>query len=268
VIERTSCDCIICRLEVKLMAELGADGNSERYRQLAHAGVLLSAFPTSYEFIQHLHSTEIEGQHPSADELLLELLGPGINPLLLQLRNSILLLVFIPTIHRTMRQLSAIFPSLARDDIAQQLTTVLIEFLPSSDLRSRRSHLAFTIARKIRRASFRWAIRESRIAHDEGRDGPTTLSSPKEASEDRSYSTVLLDEFLDNSERRGWLSSAERQLLTQSKIEGISFQELSRRNGHSAVAIQHQIARLMKRLRQHAQTRVDHIPEQLELFSK
>jgi DNA-directed RNA polymerase specialized sigma24 family protein len=177
-------------------------------------------------------------------------------------------LVFIPTIHRTTRQLSAIFPSLVREDIAQHLTTVLLEFLRSSDLRSRRSHLAFTIARKIRRSAFRWAIRESRIALERGRDGPTTRPSPGEASEDPSYSVVLLGEFLDSSERRGWLSSAERQLLTQSKIEGISFQELSERNGHSAVALQHQINRLIKRLHQRVQTPLDRTPEQLELFRK
>jgi hypothetical protein len=268
MIVRPKCDCLICKLEVNLIAELSADGSGEKYRQLAPTSLVLSGFPTSSDLIQHLHSIETENRQPSSDDLLLELLRPGIDPLLRQLWNSVLLLVFIPTMHRTMRQLSAIFPSLVREDIAQHLTTVLLEFLRSSDLRSRRSHLAFTIARKIRRSAFRWAIRESHIALEEGRDGLTTRPSPGEASEDPSYSVVLLGEFLDSSERRGWLSSAERQLLTQSKIEGIAFQELSQRNGHSAVALQHQISRLIKRLHQHVQTPVDRTPEQMELFRK
>jgi DNA-directed RNA polymerase specialized sigma24 family protein len=263
---RPSCDCLICRLETNLIAELGAQGNDERYRQLVRSSAVLSGFPTSCDLIEHLHSTEIEARHPSSDDILVELLRPGIDPLLWQFWNSILLSVFIPTIHRTMRQLSVIFPSLARDDIAQHLTAVLLEFLTSRELRSRRSHFAFTIARKIRRAAFRWAIRESHIALEEGQEGRAEAPARREAFEDHSYSVVLLGEFLDSSVRLGWISFAERQLLTQTKIEGISLQELARRNGHSAVAIQHQIGRLLKRLRRHAQTKADRMPEQLELF--
>jgi hypothetical protein len=265
---RPSCDCLVCRLETDLAAELNADGNGERYWELARSSAVLSGFPTPSDLIEHLHSTEIEDRQPSSDVVLVELLRPAIDPGVRQLWNGILLVVFIPTIHRTMRQLSAIFPSLARDDIAQHLTTVLLEFLTSSELRSRRSHLAFTIARKIRRSAFRWAIRESHIALEEEQDGRTRKPPQSEGFLDPSYSAVLLVEYLDTSERRGWMSSAERQLLAQSKIEGISCQELSRRNGHSAVAIQHQISRLIKRLRYHAQMRVEHCPEQLELFPK
>jgi hypothetical protein len=268
MIDRPSCDCLVCRLEMNLTVELGADGNGERYCELARSSAVLSGFPTPSDLIEHLHSSEIEDRPHSSDDVLVELLRPGTDPLLRQLWNSILLLVFIPTMHRTMRQLSAIFPSLPRDDIAQHLTTVLLEFLTSSELRSRRSHLAFTISRKIRRSAFRWAIRESHIALEEEQDGRAYAPSQSEAFRDPSYSAVLLVEFLDTSERRGWMSSAERQLLAQSKIEGITCQELSLRNGHSAVAIQHLITRLIKRLREHAQVRVEHISKQLELFPK
>jgi DNA-directed RNA polymerase specialized sigma24 family protein len=268
MISRPSCDCLICRLEMNLAAELNTDGNGEKYRELARSSAVLSGFPTPTDLIEHLHSTDTEGWQPSSDDVLVELLRAAIDPGLLQLWNGILLLVFIPTIHRTMRQLSVFFPSLAGDDIAQHLTTVLLEFLSSSELRSRRSHLAFTIARKIRRSAFRWAIRESHTALDKAQDGRAHGPPQSEAIRDPSYSAVLLVEFLDTSERQGWLSSAERQLLAQSKIEGISCQELSRRNGHSAGALQHQISRLIKRLREHAQVRVEHISKQLELFPK
>ena len=40
-------------------------------------------------------------------------------------------------------------------------------------------------------------------------------------------------------------TSTERRILTESKIEGLSCRELSQRNGHSAVAIQHRIQRLI-----------------------
>lgn len=263
-----NCNCLICRLETNLTAELGEDGNGEKHRQLVASSPVLSGFPTPLQLIQHLHRPEVPHQGPSSDEILLELLRPRTNLFLQQFWHSVLLLVFIPTIHRTTSHLSASFPSLARDDIAQHLITVLLEFLYSNELQSRQSHLAFTVARRIRRAAFRWAIHESRIAAAEEPDGPPTASPELEASKDHSHSEVLLREFLDNCERRGWLTSIERRILTQSKIEGVSCQELSRRNGHSPVALQHRIQRLIDRLRRLTRKPPNDIPQQLELFPK
>jgi len=268
VIAGTNCNCFICRLETRLTAELDADGNGEKYSQLVASRLVLSGFPTPLELIQHLHRPEIDHQYSSSDHILLELVRPGLNPVLQQFRHSMLLLVFIPTIHRTTSQLSASFPSLARDDIAQHLIMVLLEFLGSRELQSRQSHFAFTIARRIRRAAFRWAIHESRIAAAEEPDGAPTTPPELEASKDHSHSEALLREFLDNCERRGWLTSIERRILTQSKIEGVSCQELSRRNGHSPVALQHRIKRLIDRLRRLTRKPPNDIPQQLELFPK
>jgi DNA-directed RNA polymerase specialized sigma24 family protein len=268
MIAARNCKCLICRLEANLIAELAADGNSEKYRQLAASSPALSGFPTSFELIQHLHRPQAEDQHSSSDDILLELLRPGIDPFLRHLWHCTLLLAFIPTIHRTTSRLSASFPSLARDDIAQHLITVLLEFLHSRELRSRQSHLAFTIARKMRRAAFRWAIRESRLALAVEPGGSPTAPFDTEAPKDHFHSVILLRQFLDSCERRGWLSPAERQLLTESKIEGVSCQELSRRNGQSPIAIQHRIQRLIDRLRRLAQKPPNNIPQQLELFPK
>jgi DNA-directed RNA polymerase specialized sigma24 family protein len=263
-----NCNCFICRLETSLTTELSADRSSENYHYVVDSSLVLSGFPTSLELIQHLHRPEIDHQYPSSDQILLELIRPRTNPSLQQSWNSILLLVFIPTIHRTTSQLSVSFPFLARDDIAQNLVTILLEFLHSNELQSRHSHLAFTVARRIRRTAFRWAIHESRIAAVEQPHGPPTARPEPEASEDHSPSAVLLREFLDNCERRGWLTSTERRILTESKIEGVSCQELSRRNGHSSVALQHRIQRLIDKLRRLTQKPPHDIPQQLELFPK
>jgi len=268
MIAAANCNCLICRLETNLIAELSLEANSAQYRHLVDASLVLSGFPTPLELIQHLHRPEAEGQRSSSDDILLELLRPGVDPLLRQLWHCLLLLVFIPTIHRTTSQLCAIFPSLVRDDIAQHLIAVLLEFLRSRELQSCRSHLAFTIARKIRRTAFRWAIHESRIASVEEPDGPPTIPPSLHVSQDRSRSAALLRQFLDDCERKGWLTSTERRILTESKIEGLSCRELSRRNGHSAVAIQHRVYRLIDRLRRLAQTPSNNIPQQLELFPK
>jgi DNA-directed RNA polymerase specialized sigma24 family protein len=266
VIAGTNCNCFICRLEMRLTAELDADG--QKYSQLVASSLVLSGFPTPLELIQHLHHPEIDHQYSFSDHILLELVRPGLNPVLQQFRHSMLLLVFIPTIHRTTSQLSASFPSLARDDIAQHLIMILLEFLGSRELRSRQSHFAFTIARRIRRAAFRWAIHESRIVAIEQPAGPPTMRHSLDLSEDPSHSPALLRKFFDDCERKGWLTSTERRILTESKIQGLSCRELSQRNGHSAVAIQHRIHRLIDRLRRLAQTSSNNIPQQLELFPK
>src|SRR4029077_13960637 len=204
-----NCNCLICRLETTLAAELDAHENAEWHRQLVASNLVLSGFPTPIDLIQHLHHPEIDHHYPASDKILIELLRPGTHPFLEQFRNSMLLLVFIPTIHRTTSQLSASFPSLARDDIAQHLIMVLLEFLASKELQSRQSHLAFTVARKIRRAAFRWAIHQSRIAAIEQPDGSPITPLRPQASEDHSHSAVVLREFLDNCERKGWLTSTE-----------------------------------------------------------
>lgn len=268
MIATPNCNCLICRLETKLITELSVEENSAQYRQFADGNFVLSGFPTPLALIQHLHLPEAEGQRSSSDDILLELLRPRIDPLQREMWHCLLLLVFVPTIHRTTSQLSASFPSLARDDITQHLITVLLEFLRSTELQTRESHIAFTIARRIRRAAFRWAIRESRIAAIGKPNDPPRMSSLLDSSGGHPQSTVLLRRFLDDCERKGWLTSTERQLLTESKIEGLSCRELSRRNGHSAVAIQHRIHRLVERLRRRARPPSNDIPQQLTLFRK
>jgi hypothetical protein len=77
---------------------------------------------------------------------------------------------------------------------------------------------------------------------------------------------TLLGQFLNNCQRKGWLSTEERQLLIEFKLEGISGPELARRNGHSVVAIRHRIQRLLDRLRRIAQSSGSGMPQQLNLL--
>jgi DNA-directed RNA polymerase specialized sigma24 family protein len=262
----SNCDCLICGLEISLIAELGDDQNGEKFRQFASSSIVLSGFPTALELIQHLHRHQNENPNPSSDEVLLELLRPGLDPLFHSVWQRLFLLVFIPTIHRTTSQITATFPSLTRDDIAQHLITVLLEFLHSDELQSRRSHFAFTIARMLRRRAFRWAIHEShRALRGETDVSPTALRETHVGDED-SRSDILLGQFLDNCQRRGWLSPEERELLIQFKLKGVSGPELARRNGHSAVAIRHRVQRLLDRLRRIARKSRTRSSEQLDLF--
>jgi len=260
------CDCLICRLESRLVEELSDDRRKDEFLQFAVSSSTLSSFPTAFELIRRLHDYENPRQAPSSDQVLLDLLRSDSETLGRPIRQQLLLLVFIPTVHRTASQIFAAFPLLSRDDIAQHIFATLLEFLHSEDLLSRRSHLAFTVARKIRRSAFRWAIRESHRSLSDEMDLTGTAPLRMEVSEEFSHSHGLLAQFLDKCQQQGQLSAEERELLTHFKLEGISGEELARRNGHSAVAIRHRIHRVIARLRRVARRSPDGKAEQLSLF--
>ena len=262
------CDCLVCRLEKSLLAEFRDADVCDDYPSGAVPGNPLSAFPTYLDLIRHLHAPADPSDSSSSDALLAALLQQDskIRPRLP--RQQLLLLVFIPTIHRTSSQINATFPCLARDDISQQVLSVFLEFLHSTELRTRRSPLAFTIARKLRRNAFRWAIRESRSATSDEVEGGLVPPADAVASDGPVPAEGRLREFLDSCQERGWLSFEERHLLVEFKIEGVSCLELACRNGHSAVAVQRRIQRLLDRLRRLAQKTPRDVPHQLRLFDR
>jgi DNA-directed RNA polymerase specialized sigma24 family protein len=260
------CDCIVCRLEASLIAELSDDRSKEEFRLFAVSSPILARFQTTFELIRQLHDQDNHQQNSYSDEVLLHLVSNNTDALFRSIWQRILLLVFIPTVHRTTSQIVGIFPSLTRDDTAQHILTVLLEFLDSKELHSRRSHLAFTIARKIRRSAFRWAIRESRRSMLDDMDAARPILLETDAGEENSHPNILLHRFFDNCQRRGLLSIEERELLTNFKLEGMSGPELARRNGHSAVSIRHRVQRVLGKLRRVAQTSGNGTPEQLNLF--
>jgi DNA-directed RNA polymerase specialized sigma24 family protein len=260
------CDCLICRLETTLIAEFSDDRSQEEFRLFATSSPVLSSFPIPSELIRKLRDHGNNDQNPSSDEVLLDLLRRGSDTRFRPVWQRLLLLVFVPTIHRTTTQITGTFPSLTRDDTAQHLFAVLLEYLHSKELRSRQSHLGFTIARKIRRSAFRWAIRDSRTFLPDETDATANTILGMEVSDENPHSDILLDQFLGDCQRRGWLSSEERDLLTQFKLERISALELARRTGYSAVAIRHRVHRVLGKLRRIAQTSSKGTAEQLTLF--
>jgi DNA-directed RNA polymerase specialized sigma24 family protein len=260
------CDCLICRLESSLIAELSDDRSKAEFRLFVASSPILSPFPTTIELVCRLHDHDNHDEKPSSDEVILDLLTRNTETLFRPLWQRLLLLVFIPTVHRTTSQITGTFPSLTRDDTAQHIFAVLLEFLDSKELHSRHSHLAFAISRKVRRSAFRWAIGESRGSLRDETDAILPTPTETEMVQENPHSNIMLRQFLDNCQRRGLLSVEERELLTKYKLEGISGPELARRNGHSAVAIRHRVQRVLGRLRRAAQNSGKSMPEQLNLF--
>jgi hypothetical protein len=263
----SNCGCLVCRLEKSLTAELRAETASHEWTFSAATSSVLSRFPNPLDLVRELHAPE--GDSASADTLLLEILKQHACALAPSMWQRILLLVFIPTIHRTASHVRMLFPSLAREDASQHVLTEFLEFLGSSELRARRSHVAFTTARKLRRQTFRWAIRETRGAPPEESGGDAIKEVENAAVEEPRYARVVLERFLDNCQRTGWLSVEERTLLVHFKIGGVTCREIAGRNGNAAAAVRHRIQRLLDRLRRLAHRRQwEKSPEQLELFPR
>lgn len=258
-----NCHCLICELENSVAAELQDDPMRQKYSAAAASSGALAGFPNAFSLIEKLHARDDRQDNLRTDPLLLDLLGHYRLSSSEPVWQRLLLLVFIPTIHRTASQISARFPSLARQDIAQNVLAIFLERLHSEELHRRRSHIAFAVARTLRRQAFRWAIHESRNRPLESEEAPAGAEGV--ASGGPFAAGILLHEFLDDCEKTGWLSPVERALLLQFKVEGISCAELARRNGHSAVAIRHRIQRLLERLRRIARNG-DQASRQLELF--
>jgi hypothetical protein len=269
MITGSNCECLVCRLEKSLMAELGEESAAKNSSLLAPEGSPLRRFLNPLDLVRELHTQNDHHASASADALLLELLTCDASGALRSLCQRLLLLAFIPTIHRTTSQITALFPSLGRDDTAQHVVAAFLEFLLSPELRLRRSHVAFTIARKLRRQGFRWAIHETRAALPEEMDPHAAADVEQEMGEEPSYAGVFLEQFLTRCQKLGWLSAEERELLVRFKIEGSTCQEIASRNGHGALAVRHRIQRLVDRLRRLARgTGWQRAPEQLELFSR
>jgi DNA-directed RNA polymerase specialized sigma24 family protein len=262
----STCDCLVCQLEKNLIAELSDERVSGEYRLLTAPTTPLSRFASPLELIEELHRPVISNHGPLGDLILRELLRFVRESSRQSMWQQILLLVFIPTIHRTTSQIAATFPAIVRDDVAQHALATLLEFLGSKELQTRQSHMAFTIARRVRRVAFRWAIHEARHTRSDDGNENVAMRADDAAGGDILHAEILLYQFLDDCQRAGWLSSQERNLLIKFKVEGVSCQELANRNGHSAVAIQHRIQRSLDRLRRLAKSPPGSLAEQLELF--
>lgn len=252
--ERPTCNCSICGVEQVLIENLGEERTAQQYRRIVRESSLLSGFPTALALLHRLRDiTTDENHEDSSDAILGDLLRPGESHGQ-ELRHRLVLLMLMPAVHKTSRQIAYGFPSLARDDIAQQLLTSILDILQSKPLLQQQSHFAFTITRLMRRRSFRWAIREARLAPTPGLAAPVLAEAVIEAGIGFE-TTIHLQEFLRGCLSDGQLTETEHDLLMLFKIEGVSVEVLATREGLSEIAFRHRMQRVIDRLRRIAQSR-------------
>jgi hypothetical protein len=235
--ERPNCRCPLCLLEEKLRAELREE-RADHFLVLG-SGPHLAAFRTAADLLLNLQSL---AGNSASDPLLSELLEarvtfPG------GFADSVLILLFLPMLHATLRRMRQRYPALSREDGAQQTLGTLFASLASPRLAERRSYVAFAIARKVRRATFEWAAREARSPLEAPRSDDPRETSGSESAADSFERAALLRHFFGRAVERGTLTPCELDLLITFKLEG------GAENGAFSNAERQRLKRLLGKLR-------------------
>jgi hypothetical protein len=235
--ERPCCRCPLCRIEAELLTDFLDYDHQENCRRILSSAPELAAFSGAGPLLAHLRLCR---QTSSSDRILRALLkakgilGNGIV-------DRLFLLAFLPVMHGSLRSVARRHPQLSQEDAAQQVLQSLLRFLDSEQLRARQTYLAFTIARRVKRAAFEWAQHEMRspVFEPEGCVNGNFSANSFER-------LVLLQHFLDRAVRRGVLNEEELDLLIQFKLENGRRDHVSE---GSSNAHRQRLKRLLSKLR-------------------
>jgi hypothetical protein len=233
-----SCGCALCDIELSLLSNLAeGDGSFSELKLSLNRDNRLSI----RELLRLLRASPADSR---SDEVLAELLRfrskrPAFT-------DAILVLAFVPMLHRTVRRVLAFQPSMAGEDVVQQTLGILLQFLGSDDLRVRQSHFAFAISRAVKREAFAWAMREGSKHAMLDHDGD---AFPLLAIDEPFARHTQLRHFLNRCVTRGDLNGAELDLLIQYKLESANGDAFETSNGIQPNALRQRRKRLLAKLR-------------------
>ena len=203
------CCCPLCRVETELLTDFLDPDLQEVCCQVLSSSPALGAFSGPGGLLEHLRLCR---ETSSSDAILSAMLRAKEI-----FRNGIverlMILAFLPCMHASVRHVTRRYPYLSSEDASQQALQSLLRFLESEQLRTRQTFLGFAISRRVKRAIFEWAERETRARLFEGET--LDFESPQDSIE----RPALLRHFLDRAVRRGVLSDNELNLLVQFKLE-------------------------------------------------
>jgi hypothetical protein len=234
-----TCGCTLCHIEICLLRDL-APREGELFADLAESEQL-RRYSSVSELLSLLRTSPAGAR---SDEMLRGLLNVrAVRPAFIE---SLLVLAFVPMLHRTIRRAASYQPALAEEDITQQTLAFLVQFLRSQELQVRHSHFAFAISRAVKRQVFEWARREGTKERLLDR-GPNNFSAL--ALEEPLERHAQLRHFLHRCVTKGHLTGAELDLLIQFKLEGTNDEDFDFANGTSSNAVRQRLKRLLTKLR-------------------
>jgi hypothetical protein len=261
--KENNCQCVVCHVEHDLLDSLSTQTARTHFQALAVNHPVLNHFNSPADVIAQLREHEdVEVvNHIAWNAILHALVNSIANGTAEEIGQQLLLLAFMPAIHRTYAEVCQRFRALPAEDIAQQASLVFMEAARSSFVTNQNGYLPVALAKEFRRRLFRWAFMETR------RSLPSEEISeihPEPASDDNFEDAVLLEDFLSQWQRAGVLSQEQRDLLRKFKCEGFEAKELLGLNtGNTTNAVQMRLKRIVKKLRR-AFTTSDPVEEQPE----
>jgi hypothetical protein len=247
-----NCRCDICELEHDLLESLSTQTARIHVRALADSYPILNRFDSPADLIVRLRAGEdIEVGNQTAWNAILHALVKSIaDGIAQETGQQLLLLAFMPAIHRTYAEVCQLFPDLRADDTAQQALLVFLEALRLSVVTNQNDYLPVALAKEFRRRLFRWAFSEARksVPYEE-----ISSLDTEPVSEEDFEDAVLLEDLLSQWQRAGVLSQGQCSLLYKFKCEGFKANELADINtGTTTNAVQMRLKRIVKKLRRTA----------------
>ena len=251
MIPAKGCHCPMCRTERQLIASLEHSNGKKSFQKLCGLCPPIAQFSSISEFISHLHTTDGNSKrHRRNDQLLPALVQALAGNQSDSVLQAVLILAFIPALHRTSRDVFFLFPSLYEQDVCQQVLATFLRVSLSPSIQRRTGFVPIAVTRTVRKIVFRWAFRE---VHEAGIQKEPGSSNPNLARPDPFESYLLLRDFFQHCERTGVLAASEQQVLTRLKLEGLSAKQLAQLEGStSEEAVHHRSYRIMARLRKAA----------------
>ena len=242
----TPCPCLLCSTEagllkaVKLAETKLVDGLFSRSQRLIN-------FPSTSSLLLYLRTAPPDAE---VDELLGELCA--LRKAHSDLIESLLVLVFLPMLHTTIRKVTNVQAALAAEDVTQQTLSFFLQYLSSDDLAGRTSHFAFAISRAVKRKTFEWAYRQSVIENLEetqNSDAPALVVSQESLERH-----AALRHFLHKTLARHLLTENDLNLLIEFKLEGNGGSDFEASGRGNSNMLRQRLKRLLAKLRHIAGT--------------
>jgi len=243
--ESRQCVCTICSIERELEGGLASSSAGEAYAALRAAFPVLAPFPTASSVLAHTRHMRHSNGSGEASDRIFGALRDGLEKLG-AIAETLLLLAVVPTLHATVSSFARACPTLNREDLAQQAVAIVLTHLHGHKWRGRETHLAYSLARELRRDVFLWAKNETRFVPEPDSYSP---AEPFVSAADLFERDVQLRHFLHRSLATGALDSDDLELLIEFKLEG-GVQD--QRHGPVTNAVRQRMKRLLCKMRRHA----------------
>jgi hypothetical protein len=250
------CTCTICEVEKYFGTELELQENHARFRRLIAYNSFLARFPTALDLVATFHAyRDAKDGNCLSDRIFVALLRSPVAPHDWDYVERILILLFTPTAHAVVRQVSCHYQFLPRQDLSQLALTTLIQCLRSKSWQRQRSHFGYTVARSLRRSLFQWAREEFQSTSQFAAQKLREEFHFNQTAEESFERNAILRHFLALCQEKAYLTTRELNLLIDLKLEETIDAGISGPSGRTSNPFRQKIKRLMTKLRRVAQTR-------------